>query len=190
MNARCSWLDYCACPKGMDLGDDDMTCQPNECEDDGSDDDDDDEATNTGLFRSDQTWSPSFGNNNLCVTKKFNNWKNGQKLSMIECNYDKVKDNQKWYFGDNYYVAGDGSEGRCIKSVANPDFCVTAGTKNKAQLFISQCDDNNENQKWKYDENNGQLVLASGVQEGWCVYYEANKPLKNAKTCKQAAFGN
>jgi len=74
----------CACPVGMDLQDDLMTCEDYS-------DDSNNEVSNSFINEEDNTWRPLLGFPTMCVTKKYRQYSVGQPYAMMECDNTKRK---------------------------------------------------------------------------------------------------
>ena len=74
----------------------------------------------------------------------------------------------------------------------NNALCVEASEKNNKPLFLNECDEENRNQQWVFDNEQGTLFLlgSSTSRNTRFAYFKKNASLKVFNYCDNFYFGS
>ena len=137
-------VPQCACPAGLILGEDGLNCQEF--------DDSTNEVQNNFINPEDGTWRPLLGFPEMCVIKKYSQYFVGQPYALVECNPSKRK--TKFAYDEATGFLKHNSD----KTEWN-NFCVRAEENNNSRLRVADCDANDPQMVWDYDDKSGHVYL-------------------------------
>ena len=169
---------HCACPKGLDVGEDGLTCEEN-----SEDNSETNEVSDQFIDPEDGTWRPLIGHPEYCVVKKYSSYSVGQPYQVGVCNASKRK--SKFAYDEETGFLRHHSD-----KLEWNNFCVTAQDGNGSRLQTAVCDASDESMLWDYDSTNGHVHLRSDRKR--CIVVgpiPTDSWMKISNKCATNAFG-